>query len=697
MIGFFVLWAALAAARATFAVPAAPAQLCIDGTVSDGEWDDAIWFTDFYQTSPGDNGIPTEKTEAAILYDQKNIYLMAKLHFSDMGRHRDFRCSRDKIYTSDRIYFYLDTYMSNAQAYYLGCNANGEQADGLMKDNETDASIDIYYTSRTQKTEYGFSLEILLPLKSLNYKSGNDVQWGVFIKRLMPEGGEEMSAFPVDRNVGNYYENYGILRFDHLPQKRVLKVTPAIVNLYTRVDDELADIHTTDNSLEPELNIFYEPNSNITVTATYNPDFNIVEADAAEVTINNRFQSYYPEKRPFFIEARNPFNSAINIYHTRNIINPLWGSKVSGSSESLSYFWLMAQDQDINNKDTFEFYNFAASKLRLDDQNSYVQLAYAHHNARDYTNRVVSGDANVRLNNCIRADAQIAISSNSRDIYTDALLAANTQVEYYTDKWYLTTEHTAIQGDFQADIGFITETDLQYSELVIERHGFARDNQELIRYWETALIHKRKWDYTFDYSKELYSELKGGLNLRCNLNLWSGVETSMIRWNTNDESKWFHWTSLEYYPCKEIGFDLLGVYGNDFWIGAQEISNQKFTKLEPTLFIRPISEVDIELRMRYHELEKYYIARVYETMAKIQFHRNFWFRLNAQIRDYEVVEETISSINLYPLFAYQPNSAISLYVGASSDEAELSVSRNIMTDRITQTWFIKASYTFDLL
>jgi hypothetical protein len=171
----------------------------------------------------------------------------------------------------------------------------------------------------------------------------------------------------------------------------------------------------------------------------------------------------------------------------------------------------------------------------------------------------------------------------------------------------------------------------------------------------------------------------------------------MIHWNEEDETNWFHWTSLEYYPCRELGMKLVGVYGSDFWIGADDISNESFTKLEPTLYIRPISEVDIELQARYHELQHYYIARVYEARIKVQFHRNFWFRLNAQMRDYDIAENTITSMNFYPLFGYQPNSAISLYAGASADETETSQSRNTMLDQTTRTWFIKASYTFDLL
>jgi len=91
------------------------------------------------------------------------------------------------------------------------------------------------------------------------------------------------------------------------------------------------NIRETEFEFEPELNIFYEPNSNLMTTITVNPDFNIIEADGLEIDVNNRFPRFFQEKRPFFIEQANPFYTDINIFHTRNIVDPLIGAKMSGS------------------------------------------------------------------------------------------------------------------------------------------------------------------------------------------------------------------------------------------------------------------------------------------------------------------------------------------------------------------------------
>ena len=128
---------------------------------------------------------------------------MAKCYFVDMIRLRDFHCSRDHIYTTDRVFFFFDTFHSNDQAYYIGCNANGEQADGIVID-DIDPSIDLFYYSAGGKTAEGFSLEFSLPLESIKYKSGKDVTWGIFFKRHITDGPEEVCGFRVPRGGGNF-------------------------------------------------------------------------------------------------------------------------------------------------------------------------------------------------------------------------------------------------------------------------------------------------------------------------------------------------------------------------------------------------------------------------------------------------------------------------------------------------------------
>ncbi len=212
-------------AKLTIHVPKTHQPPVIDGCLEDGEWIEAAVIDTFYQTSPGDNTDPSERTTGYLLYDDEHIYVAMKCFMDDPKKIRLFHCIRDKIYYTDRIFLYIDTFFSNAKAYYFGTNGFGEQADGIVIDY-TDPSVDIHYDSFGALTDYGYSIEMKIPLKNIKYKSGKNVEWGFFLKRHIEERKEEISATPVDRNGQNFYDNYGILIFEELPTNRNLKLIP---------------------------------------------------------------------------------------------------------------------------------------------------------------------------------------------------------------------------------------------------------------------------------------------------------------------------------------------------------------------------------------------------------------------------------------------------------------------------------------
>lgn len=719
----------LAFAKQSFDIQEAGKTPVIDGKISAGEWDSATWFNQFYQTSPGDNADPSEKTEIAISYDKKNLYLMAKVYFADKNRQRNFHGSRDKIYTSDRVYFYFDTFGSNNQAYYLGCNAYGEQADGLTR-KDGDPSIDLYYISQAVMTDYGFSLEIQVPLKSLNYKSGDDVKWGFYFVRHIPDGGESISSFPVDREGGSFFNNYAEIYFEHLPEKRNLKLIPSAVYVNSYDKDNKKDEKKTGSDFQPELNIFFEPNSHITATATINPDFNIVEADGVEIDLNNRFPSWYSEKRPFFIEERNPFGTDLNIFHTRNIVNPKWGGKISGNYGKNSFFALAAEDEDSEGgrfsrvwegQQDETYFGFANYKRQLGEGDSFIRTAGTIRSFNSYENYVGSIDSFWRFSDNLTHELQFVVSGNetedkveidSTSFYEDKYetgFAYSSDLDFNTENYYLECEQSGVSKDFQADLGFMHDNDYQFTGTRIEYHRNSKREEELFHYFELATTQNFKYDYEFDNLIELYWETMLGFNTRENINVWTGFERSMTYWYNQDNWNWYYWLSLEYFPIKELGASCLLVTGKGLYLWGNEANPQPFHKFEPKLFIRPFDQLDIELIYRRHELEEYYIAETLEANAKIQFHKNFWFRAIVQYRDTEGIYtgENEKSLAVYPLFTFKPNSRTSFYLGSSFDDGngvqweQIGESENnwelLDFDKTGATLFAKISYTFDLL
>jgi hypothetical protein len=326
------------------------------------------------------------------------------------------------------------------KAYYIGANANGEQADGIIVE-EIDPSIDLYFSSSGCITDFGYIIELLLPLKSIKYESGSDVEWGLFMKRHIPERNEEICGFPVERGGGNFYKNYGKVRFEKLPSSLSLKVIPSLTASYEKKKDHLTGIEEEDDKIEPELNIFFEPTSNLTGTATINPDFNIIEADALNIEVNNRYPIYYPEKRPFFLEATNPFNTDINIFHTRNIIDPEWGVKLSGSFGDYSLYGLTAVDEKVPGERFFPGYSgnadtpfaFLALTRKFKGRDDHIRLAGTIRKYKELVNILLNVDTKFRITSEIDMDGQLLVTNNElpEEEEDEKGIACDLELEYY--------------------------------------------------------------------------------------------------------------------------------------------------------------------------------------------------------------------------------------------------------------------------
>ena len=685
----------------------------IDGVIEEGEWSAAVSWDEFYQTSPGDNTEPSERTEIYLAYDKENIYCMAKCYFDDLSRLRDNHCSRDHIYTTDRVYFFFDTFHSNDQAYYFGCNANGEQADGIVI-NDIDPSIDIFYHSAGGKNEEGYYLELALPLESIKYKSGKNVDWGVFFKRHITDGPEEVCGSPVPRGGGNFYDNYGILRFAELPNNINLRLIPSLLGNNHKHNDKIAGEENTESEFQPELNVFFEPNSNFTFTATINPDFNIIEADGLEIDVNTRYPRYFQEKRPFFIEQSNPFSTDLIIFNTRNIVDPYLGGKFSGSIAGLSLYGVAANDQDIYG-DRFDYadslksdavFGFLSLSKKLRNGNSFLRAAATMRRFDLFDNYLISLDANNRFSDRIDADFQLVGSSNdilddNDQIETKYGYGYSVDMDYYDGTWFINFESNGITEDYTADLGYIYDKNSIFTNTHFEYQIHGKTDKDFIRYMEIASSQYIKTKFDLSDIISHHWEVICGAQFKNNFSVWSGLETQMEYYLGEEFNMYYPWLSLTYEPIKQLNINVLLVDGEGLYYNYPSGEIGDYYKYESTFNIRPVNFFDLEFKQKYQEIADKFIARSYEMKAKFQFHKNFWFRVIAQVTNYDMIEidEKWERLGVYPLFTYKPSSKTAIYLGASgSDRFEEQVSvNNTFKDEIDTTYFLKVSYTFDIM
>ncbi len=357
----------------------------IDGKMDEAVWQQAAVFQDFYQTQPGDNIAPSKPTIAYLAYDSRTLYLAFHC-FDDPDKIRATVAARDQIFGEDNIRVYLDTFNDQRRAYLLGWNAFGIQADGLYNSTgNTDFSVDIVMESKGSIVSDGWVVEVAIPFKSLRYEAGEGKQWGFHIWRNIDRFNDEIDSWvPISRDkVGLLNQAGHITGLSGISTERTLEIIPTVkfsedgARIPTR--SELDYRNNPDLRGLPDAGRFrnygvkgefgltakFSFTPNITLDAAYNPDFADVEADQTVLQANQRFPIFFPERRPFFLEGKDIFETSQQILNTRTIADPDVALKLSGKTGRTLFGVLFASDNAPGGSKPASDNNALVGALRL--------------------------------------------------------------------------------------------------------------------------------------------------------------------------------------------------------------------------------------------------------------------------------------------------------------------------------------------
>lgn len=345
-------------------VPLIEEQMTIDGRPDESSWQNAAVFRDFYQTSPGDNIAPSKPTEVLMMYDELNLYIAFRC-WDERDKIRATVATRDNVFGEDNVRVWLDTFNDRRRAYVLGFNPLGIQQDGIFTEGQgADFSVDIVMESKGVIEDWGWSVEVRIPFKSLRYAAGKGRNWGFNAARNIDRFNDEFDQWmPDDRNVSGFLIKHGqITGLDQIKYERTLEIVPSItVSESGRRVRTIPQSQLTPDSMDPGrlvnepvdqdlgLTLKYTLSSNVTLDAAINPDFAEIEADAPVVRANQRFPIFFTEKRPFFLEGQEIFSSPLRIFHSRTIVDPDVALKISGKSGRNSFGFLAASDNAPGN------------------------------------------------------------------------------------------------------------------------------------------------------------------------------------------------------------------------------------------------------------------------------------------------------------------------------------------------------------
>lgn len=375
-----------AAGTRTFKVtvlPAGTAPPVIDGRVDDDVWTHAEGYGDFVQQDPVEGAPATEKTEVRILMDGKNLYIGVIAFDSEPSRIVFTQAKRDADLTeSDSIQMVFDTFNDKQNGFVFGTNPTGVEYDGQVAgEGSTGSSVisagaggsrrgalgafnpnwDADWSVRSQITARGWESEIAIPLKTLRYAPGDNRTWGFNVLRNIRRKNEQSFLQPVPRGytltqVSSAAQLTGLA----LPQRRDIKITP-FVAASASTDKRFAD-NQNDLTGDVGVDLKWGVTPSLTADLTVNTDFAQVEADDEQVNLT-RFELFFPEKRPFFLENSSIFQfgatQQVDLFFSRrigiergSIVPIIAGGRLSGKVGGLNVGVLNIQTQEAHNERT---------------------------------------------------------------------------------------------------------------------------------------------------------------------------------------------------------------------------------------------------------------------------------------------------------------------------------------------------------
>ena len=298
----------------------------------------AIRLTTFYETWPGDNVAPPVRTVVAISYDAHALYVGIWAQDPDPSRVRAAYADRDNVGPGDDyVELVLDTRGDGRVATIFRVSPRAVQADGVFNEaqfalgsNPDDLTPDFAWEARTAIGDSAWTAELRIPFTSLRYPQRERQTWGVIVQRVYPrELTHSLASVRLPRGTTCFLCHAQCVELTGLPTGGALAAAPYA---------------TGGKDLRAGADVKWTPGAGTALDATLRPDFSQLEADVPQLSVNSQFALFYPEKRPFFLEGSDLFQTPLQVVYTRSIAAPQWGARATGEVGRTAYTVLVTRD-----------------------------------------------------------------------------------------------------------------------------------------------------------------------------------------------------------------------------------------------------------------------------------------------------------------------------------------------------------------
>jgi hypothetical protein len=344
---------ATAAEPQSFEIARATSPVRIDGALDEAAWQQATAIPVDHEWFPGDGPAPVA-TVALVTYDEESLYVAFRAFDPEPGKIRARFAERDAPTDDDTVGFMIDPFQDGRRAFQFRVNPLGVQMDAVNSDVEgtEDFSWDAIWESAGRVTAEGYVVEVALPFRQLRFPAMSGVQtWRFMATREWPRSlRHRMRSIITDQDRNCVVcQLQDLTGFQHMETGRNLEVTPTLTGHRSEERESLdSRFGAADEEIDPGVSARWGVTPNVALNLTINPDFSQVEADAAQLDVNTRFALFFPEKRSFFLEGADFFETQFPFVFTRTVADPVAGLKITGKQEAHAFGGFFARDR-INN------------------------------------------------------------------------------------------------------------------------------------------------------------------------------------------------------------------------------------------------------------------------------------------------------------------------------------------------------------
>ncbi len=711
----------------TYDIPRISTEPRIDGQIDEGEWSQATRVSINIEINPRDNVTADVEAEALLMEDGEVLYVAFIAHDNDPNQIRAVYRDRDSMWDDDWVAIVLDTFNDERRAFEFFINPFGVQGDAIFDqvNGREDTAWNGIWDSAGQINETGYVVELALPLKQLRFSPSDGAQtWGIDLLRSHPRSrGNRISSNRRDRDISCYLCQIGKLRgFDNLEASRNLEIIPTLTS--TAVENRNPAVGDWDgDGIDPEgsVDIRWGITQDLYLNATVNPDFSQVEADSAQLTINNTFSLFFPERRTFFLDGADYFDTFENLVHTRNISDPDYGLKLTGKSGDHTYGLLAANDTNTSFLIPGSLSSRVASlgeeeskvaigRYRIDIfNNSTLGAVITDRSAQGYNNTVTSIDAALRPTDQDTISIQSMHSSSDyptliQDRYNQAssLSDSSHRIEYnHNDRfWDWRVGYTDAGTDFRADLGFINRVDYKFIVTTVGR-TWRGDGEDFFSRIRVALDYDRTEDQSglqLEEELELFLNMNGPKQSFLN-GLFGGSETY---WNGKYFDEQFNQIVIGFTPTANLRVSSQIRYEDVVDFANTRIGHSR--RYGPSINYLWGTHMQLNLRHTLQQFDvdggRLFTANLTDLKTTYQFSARSFLRFTLQYTDNErnqdlyikAVQQKSKELTTQLLYSYKVNAATRFFIGYS--DAGFQDDAYDTVEKTNRTLFAKFSYAW---